>query len=118
MSDAEKRRSERAIPFVSDEEVVVVHQAGGPNVLAKLLDLSEHGTLLYLLEDANPSGSVALSIYHQGNVFQVRASAIRVNNRLAAFEFTNLSAAELREIQAKLIRMEVEWMRISRKNEF
>lgn len=115
MSDAEKRRSERAIPFVSDDEVVVIHQAGRPNILAKLLDLSEHGTLLYLLDDANPSGSVALSIYHQGNIFQVQASVIRINNRLAAFEFANLSTDGLREIQAKLIRMEVEWMRISRK---
>lgn len=116
MSDAEKRRSERAIPFVSDDEVVVIHQPGRANVLAKLLDLSEHGTLLYLLEDANPSGPVALSIYHQGNVFKVNASVIRINNRLAAFEFTNLSTDALREIQAKLIRMEVEWMRISRRS--
>ena len=114
MSD-EKRRSERAIPFVSDEEVVVIHQAGQPNVLAKLMDLSEHGTLLYLLEQGNPSGSVALSIYNQGNVFQVDASVIRINNRLAAFDFTNLSSNALREIQAKLIRMEVEWLRISGK---
>ena len=35
------RRSERSIPFVSDEEVIVIHQEGQPNVLAKLMDLSE-----------------------------------------------------------------------------
>jgi hypothetical protein len=109
------RRSERSIPFVSDEEVVVIHQEGQPNILAKLMDLSEHGTLVYLLADSNPSGSVSLSIYHQGKVFQIPATVIRANGRLTAFEFANLPADSLREIQSKLIRMEVEWMRLSGK---
>jgi len=115
MPDQDKRRSERVIPFVSDEEVIVVHQAGGRNVIAKMMDLSDSGTLTYLLEDAHVSDSAELSIYHQGKVFQVPATVVRKNGRLTAFEFANPSIEAIREIQSKLIRMEVEWMRLSRR---
>jgi len=113
MPDQDKRRSERVIPFVSDEEVVVVHQENTKSVLAKMMDLSESGTLVYLLEDTDASPSVALSIYHQGKVFRVPAAVVRKNGRLAAFEFVDPSAEVMREIQSKLIHMEVEWMRLS-----
>jgi hypothetical protein len=115
MSGQDKRRSERVIPFVSDEEVIVVHQEGHKNVLAKMMDLSEGGTLAYLLEDGDISGSAELSIYHQGRVFTVPASIARKNGRLVGFEFANPSAECIREIQSKLIHMEVEWMRLSRR---
>jgi hypothetical protein len=115
MSDQDKRRSERVIPFVSDEEVVVVHQDGRQNTLAKMMDLSEVGTLVYLLDDTDVSGSVELSVYHRGKISQIPANAIRRNGRLVAFEFANPSVDSLREIQSKLIHMEVEWMRLSRR---
>jgi len=115
MTDQNKRRSERVIPFVSDEEVVVLQQSGRSPLLAKMMDLSEVGTLVYLLEDAVPSGSAALSIYHQGKVFEVPARVIRTNGRLVAFEFTEVSPEVLRDIEAKLIRMEIEWTRLSRR---
>ncbi len=115
MADQEKRRSERVIPFVSDEEVIVIHQENRKNVLAKMMDLSEVGTLAYLLEDADLSGSLEVSIYHQGKVIRVSATIARRNERLTAVEFTNPSVESIREIQSKLIRMEVEWMRLSRR---
>ena len=115
MSNQDKRRSERVIPFVSDEEVIVVHQEGGKNLLAKMMDLSEVGTLAYLLEETDVSGSIELSVYHQGKVFRVPAALIRKNGRLVAFEFVNPPVEVVREIQSKLIRMEVEWMRLSRR---
>ena len=111
MSGQDQRRSERSIPFVSDEEVVVIH--GETNVLSKMMDLSDVGTLVYLLADGDLSGSMTLSIYHQGNVFQIPATVVRKNGRLIAFEFVNPSAEAMHEVKAKLIRMEVEWMRLS-----
>jgi hypothetical protein len=39
MSGLDKRRSERVIPFVSEEEVIVIHQEGRKNLLAKMMDL-------------------------------------------------------------------------------
>ena len=115
MSDHDKRRSERVIPFVSDEEVIVIHQEGRKNVLAKMMDLSEVGTLVYLLEDADLASSAELSLYDQGKIFKVTASTTRRNGRLIAFEFVNPPTEVVREIQSKLIRMEVEWMRLSRR---
>ena len=115
MSGQDKRRSERVIPFVSDEEVVVIHQDGQANVLAKMMDLSNVGTLVYLLEEGDPSGSTVLSVFHQGRVFEVPASVARKTGRLIAFEFVNLSQEATHEIQSKLIRMEVEWIRVSGK---
>lgn len=113
MSGQDKRRSDRTIPFVSEEEVAVVHQDGRSNVLAKIMDLSEVGTLIYLLDEGELAGPVALSIYHQGKVFEISARVIRKNGRLVALDFVNPSPDATREIQSKLIRMEVEWMRIS-----
>src|SRR5438552_1889663 len=108
-----KRRSERSVPLVSDEDVVVVRQDGQANALAKIIDLSEVGTLLYLLGDGDPSGTVLLSIYHQGKVFEVSANVIRKTGHLIAFEFVDPSPEATHKIQSKLIRMEVEWMRLS-----
>jgi hypothetical protein len=115
MSGHDKRRSERVIPFVSDEEVIVVHQEGRKNVLAKMMDLSEVGTLVYLLEETDIATAAQLSLYHQGRVFKVPANATRKNGRLIAFEFADPPVDVVREIQSKLIRMEVEWMRLSRR---
>ena len=116
MSEEEKRRSERVIPFVSDEEVVVIHQKGRDNILAKMMDLSEAGSLVYMLADDDPGASVTLSIFHQGKVFAVPADAVRKAGRLIAFEFKDPPTEALREIQSKLIRMEVEWTRLSRRS--
>ena len=115
MSGQDKRRSDRVVPFVSDEEVIVIHQEGRKNVLAKMMDLSEVGTLVYLLEDTDLASSAELSLYHQGKIFRVPANNARKNGRLIAFEFVNPPTDVVREIQSKLIRMEVEWMRLSRR---
>src|SRR2546421_8834738 len=105
MSGEDKRRSDRVVPFVSDEEVIVIHPDGQENVLSKMMDLSEVGTLVYLLANADLSGSAVLSIYHQGKIFEVPASIVRQDGRLVAFDFVNPSTDTLREIQSKLIRM-------------
>lgn len=113
-----KRRSDRVIPFVSDEEVVVIRQGDAEPLVAKLMDLSEVGTLLYVLSDKDlneAAGSpCALNIYHQGKVFEIPATIARKNGRLIAFDFEHPSSDVLRDVQTKLIRMEVEWMRLSR----
>ncbi len=111
----DKRRSERTIPCVADEEVVVIHHQGNEDLLAKLMDLSEVGTLVYLLADGDLAGAATLSIYHQGTVFDVPATVVRQSGRLVAFDFANPAEDVLREIQSKLIRMEVEWTRLSRR---
>jgi hypothetical protein len=115
MSGSEKRNSERVVPMVSDEEMVVV-EVGEHRLLAKMMDLSDGGTLLYLLTDAEnavpPSGTYRLSLYHNGTVFAVSATIARTTGRLIAFRFKTVDPSTSSTLQAKLIRMEVEWTRL------
>ena len=94
---------------------MVVHQEGRKNMLAKVMELSEVGTLAYLLEDEEVTNSVELSLCHQGNIFRIPATVVQKNGRLTGFEFASPSLENFREIQSKLIRMEVEWMRLNRR---
>ena len=119
MAAENKRRSERVIPFVSDEEVVVIRTEGTAPLLAKMLDLSESGTLVYILSEGDAGAVVGpasnLAVYHQGKIFEVPATIARRDSRMIAFHFANPSQETLRDIQSKLIRMEIEWMRLSRR---
>jgi hypothetical protein len=113
---AEKRRSGRVIPVVSEEEVVLVDLGTRPAYLAKLLDFSEGGTLVYLLEadlDAAVGAACFLMLYHQGRVCKIPAKVVRKFGRLIGFDFGELSPDLLRDIQGKLLRIEVEWLRLS-----
>ena len=116
MGGEEKRRSERVIPVVSEEEVVLIDSGVGNRILAKMLDFSDGGTLVYLLVDAHISSNVgdtcSLMLYHQGKVFQVPATVLRKSGRLIGFTFGDLSSSARHHIQAKLIRMEIEWTRL------
>ena len=115
MSENEKRGSDRVVPMVSDEEMVVVEWAQ-KRWLAKMMDLSDSGTLVYLLsdnEDAVPADTLCeLSLYHSGKVFTVSATVARANGRLLAFRFRAVDYGTSANLQAKLIRMEVEWTRL------
>jgi len=115
MSTDEKRGSERIIPMVSDEEMVVI-EAGDQRYLSKMMDLSESGSLVYLLADADNAlvaGAVCrLSLYHHGRVFGVVAHVARANGRLIAFRFKSVDYGTSTDLQTKLIRMEVEWNRL------
>jgi hypothetical protein len=115
MSSDSKRASERVIPMVSDEEMVVI-DSGSRRFLSKMMDLSDGGSLVYLLteDEAGPAADLPceLSLYHRGDVFSVTARIVRANGRLLAFQFTDVPDATKPQLQAKLIRMEVEWNRL------
>jgi hypothetical protein len=119
MTKEEKRRSDRVIPAVSEEEVVLVDIGdGGKPVLAKMLDFSEVGTLVYLLVNSElqppVGGSCILTMYDQGHIFTVPSHVARKGGRLIGFDFGEISELTLHNIQSKLIRMEVEWLRLSK----
>jgi hypothetical protein len=101
--------------MVSDEEMVVI-EMGEQRHLAKMMDLSDNGTLVYLLADVEeaifPGTLCRLSIYHSGKIFIVSAAVIRTNGRLVAFRFQRNDYGTSATLQAKLIRMEVEWTRL------
>jgi hypothetical protein len=115
MSAEEKRGSDRVVPMVSDEEMVVI-ECGASRYLAKMMDLSDGGTLVYLLADTEETipfdTRCRLSLYHNGKVFTASATVARTNGRLLAFRFRGLDHGTSATLQAKLIRMEVEWLRL------
>ena len=114
MSDV-RRASERVVPMVLDEEMVVI-EYGNQRFLSKMMDLSEGGTLLYILTESPPEfiqGSACqLSLYHKGKVFSISSAVTRTNGRLLAFQFSWVGPDAMAQLQAKLIRMEVEWNRL------
>ena len=118
MIHEEKRRSDRVIPVITEEEAVLVATGGDSPTLAKLIDFSELGTLVYLLVKTEfdlPIGDVfALTMYDRGKMFELPGRVVRKSGHLVGFEFADLADEGLRSIRAKLIRMEVEWLRLNR----
>jgi hypothetical protein len=111
----DQRRSERTIPFVSGEEMVLINIECGPSIIAKMLDLSEDGTLVYLSEESDILDALetncTLTLYHQGQMFDVESKLARRSRRLLGFEFINPPSTVLNHIRAKIIRMP-DWMRV------
>lgn len=111
-----KRTSERVIPRGSDEDVVVIDY-GGRQSLGKMLDLSDGGTLVYFLSNAEDNlgkGAVCdLTLYHGGNAFAIGATVARAHGRLLAFQFGPIDPGSLPHLKAKLIRLEVDWRRLN-----
>jgi hypothetical protein len=114
LMSSDKRTSERVIPMVTDEEMVVIDCAG-EHVLAKMMDLSDTGTLVYMLLESGVGPEVgtecSLSLYHGGKVFDIKSVVARKSGRLTAFRFAE-GSENSQDLQAKLIRMEVEWKRL------
>ncbi len=118
MSQDEKRRSDRVIPVISEEEAVLVGTGAGKPSLAKLIDFSEVGTLVYLLvkpdQDLPVGAPCTLTMYDNGHVFTVASRVVRRTGNLIGFEFAEIAPESLHYLQSKLIRMEVEWLRLSK----
>jgi len=53
-----------------------------------------------------------LSLYDNGKIFTVSATVIRHSGRLVAFRFQGIDHGTSVNLQTKLIRMEVEWIRL------
>jgi hypothetical protein len=109
------RRSERTIPFVSGEEMVLISIGCQPTLIGKMLDLSEDGTFVYLCEESNILDTMGtectLTLYHEGKVFQLESKIARRSRRLIGFEFTNPSSTMLNRIRAKITQM-ADWKRV------
>ncbi len=109
-----QRRSERTIPFLSGEEVVLIGSPCHRLMIAKMLDLSEDGTLVYLSDDTDSPDAIGtdckLTLYHRGEVFEIDSKVARRARRLVGFEFINPSPAVASRIRAKIVQM-ADWMK-------
>ena len=101
------------MPLVSEEEAVLIHSGNRGAALAKLVDLSDTGVLVYLLDgDIEPAAEPNLSLFHKGKIFQIRSKLVRREHRLVGFQFVFTSTAQ-NQIRTKLIHMERDWIRLS-----
>jgi hypothetical protein len=108
-----QRRSERTIPFVSGEEMVLISIGCHRPMIAKMLDLSEDGTLVYLSEESDildaTDTECTLTLYHHEKVFELESKIARRSRRLIAFEFVNPSSTVVNRIRTKITQMG-DWM--------
>jgi hypothetical protein len=113
----EKRRSERIVPIGSNEDVVVLH-VGDEQHLAKILDLSDGGTCVYMVEPDAPieqDDVLRMSLYHNQKIEDIEVKASRKAGQAIGLEFQGLSDRAEEHVRAKIIRLEVEWMRMKPK---
>ena len=110
MNASERREFRRVFSLVPEEDVVLFSMNGSSHFMAKLLDLSRGGALIYT---ADPSiyadGGSHYKLYFQsrGGMFHVESTLIRKEMQFFAFQFVNLTPLDKAEIRAKLARMEM-----------
>jgi hypothetical protein len=110
MSANEKRQFRRVFSLVPEEDVVLFSMNGSSHFVAKLLDLSRGGVLIYT---ADPTLSAEVGSHHKlyfqsrGGMFHVESILTRKEDRFFAFQFVNLTPLDTAEIRSKLARMEM-----------
>ena len=114
-SRQKQRRSERTIPFISGEEMVLISTGSGHSMIGKILDLSYDGTLVYMSEESDTLDAAEtpcmLTLYHQGQLFQVESKIARRSSRLIGFEFMSPSPSVANRIRTKISQMP-DWLRV------
>ena len=106
----DRRRYRRVWSLVPEEDVVLFSPNGQKHFVARLLDLSRGGALIY---SADPSVSAELrrryklSFQSQGAMFHLEGILVRRELQFFAFEFVDLTPLDIMEIRGKLARMEI-----------
>ena len=107
---SERRQFRRVFSLVPEEDVVLFSINGTSNFVAKLLDLSRGGALIYT---ADPSISAEVGSHYKlyfqsrGGMFHVESILTRKDSQFCAFQFLNLTPLDVAEIRSKLARMEM-----------
>jgi len=108
---AEQRRSERMIPSGSHEDVVVLHVDDQQHV-AKILDLSDSGTFVHVVEPGaapvEPDRTLGMSLYHNHAIEIVEVKVRRTIWPAVGLEFQGLSDQAEAHVQAKVLRLEAQ----------
>jgi hypothetical protein len=109
-ADEEKRRHRRVFSLVPEEDIVLFSSNGQGHFVAKLLDLSRGGALIYTADPsvgADSSGQYKLYFQSRGAMFHLEGTLIRKELQFFAFQFVNVTPVDLAEIRSKLARMEI-----------
>ena len=107
----EQRRSERMVPLGSHEDIVVLH-VGGQQHVAKILDLSDGGTFVHVVEPCRapvePDRTLEMSLYHNHAIEIVEVKVCRMIWPAVGLEFQGLSDQADAHVQAKVLRLEAQ----------
>jgi hypothetical protein len=106
----ERRRHRRVFSLVSEEDIVLFNTNGQSHFVAKLLDLSRGGALIYTADPsvaADPGCRYKLYFQSHGAMFHLEGTLIRKELQFFAFQFVDVTALDLAEIRSKLARMEI-----------
>lgn len=106
----ERRRHRRVFSLVAEEDIVLFSNNGGSHFVAKLLDLSRGGALIYSADPAVPAElgyRYKLYFHSRGAMFYLEGTLVRRDLQFFAFQFHNASPLDLAEIRSKLARMEI-----------
>jgi hypothetical protein len=112
----ERRRHRRVFSLVAEEDIVLFNTNGQSHFVAKLLDLSRGGALIYTADPSvAPESGCRYKLYFQsrGAMFHLEGTLIRNELQFFAFQFVNTTPLDLAEIRSKLARMEILAARIS-----
>ena len=106
----ERRRHRRVFSLVPEEDVVLFSANGQSHFVAKLLDLSRGGALIYTADPSVAAESgCRYKLYFQsrGEMFHLEGTLIRRELQFFAFQFVNVTPLDLGEIRSKIARMEI-----------
>jgi len=107
---SERRQFRRVFSLVPEEDVVLFSMNGSSHFVAKLLDLSRGGALIYTADpsvSAEAGSQYKLYFQSRGAMFHVEATLTRKDTQFFAFRFLNLTPLDTAEIRGKLARMEM-----------
>jgi hypothetical protein len=106
----ERRQFRRVFSLVPEEDVVLFSMNGSSHFVAKLLDISRGGALIYAADPSVPGDKVfshKLYFQNRGTMFHVEAILTRKETQFCAFQFVNLTPLDTAEIRGKIARMEI-----------
>jgi hypothetical protein len=107
---SERRQFRRVFSLVPEEDVVLFSMNGSNHFVAKLLDLSRGGALIYTADpsiSAEAGSQYKLYFQSRGAMFHVEATLARRDTQFFAFQFLNLTPLDTAEVRGKLARMEM-----------
>jgi hypothetical protein len=110
MNASERRQFRRVFSLVPEEDVVLFSMNGSSHFVAKLLDLSRGGALIYTADpsiSAEAGSHYKLYFQSRGGMFHVESMLMRKEMQFCAFQFVNLTPLDTAEIRGKLARMEM-----------
>ena len=113
---SERRQFRRVFSLVAEEDVVLFSINGQSHFVAKLLDLSRGGALIYSADptvSADVGGQYKLYFQNRGTMFHVESTLIRRELQFFAFQFLNMTPLDVAEVRGKLARMEIMAARMS-----